>query len=129
MRIVTKVEYIDIIDMDKFYQMAIFNKMIESYSSDSKYTKPIYAKTINIYGHSFIVNGKEVIIGWHPEVEALFTPLKCIENNEKRVLDSYKKGYNKGKNSIWDFLKFNGPDTDYWWLPALIFTFIGVLLA
>jgi len=132
MKIVTRIEMIDV-NQDDFYQMPFtsYKPYVTPFSSDNRECESIKLKTTLIKGRHFCYGRDScIVIGWHPEVEELLNlPFECFENVQKDIEDSYNEGYRKGKNTIWDFIKINGPNTDYWWLPIPIFILIAVLLA
>jgi len=132
MKVVTRIEVLDVPDRDHIYQM-----MAEPYlppawpiSSDGKDCEPMDFSTVNIQGRRFCYGPNDcVVVGWHPQVEEMLNlPLECFENVQRDIGNARREGYKEGKNAIWDFLKINGPDTDYWWLPMPIFIAIAIIL-
>ena len=130
MRIITRIEVIDVRE-DDIYRMYArdIQPMVTPISSDKVDLRPININTVNITGRRFYRDGKCIVIGWHPGVEELLEfPLDALYGVDERVKNSYLDGFTKGKNVIWDFLKIDGPDTNYWWLPIPLFLILALFL-
>lgn len=133
MKIVTRIEVIDVKGDDHIYRMMRHEESPYLYpiSSDGKECEPVEFKTDLIRGRRFCTGPNDcIIIGWHPGVEQLLNlPINCFENVQRDIKNARSKGYDEGKNKIWNFLKVGKPETDYWWLPIPIFIAIGLILA
>jgi len=134
MRVITNIDYIDVSEDEYIYSSYINpEKRYRNYSSGEQPAKEEFFKVNReiITGRQFCYSRDEcIVIGFHSGVEkAINLPMECFENALKREDSKYKEGFKKGKNAIWDFLKINGKDTDYWWLPGIMFLVIGLMLA
>lgn len=132
MKVITRIEVMDVPEDRYRMESYPYEPYTRVYSSDNIGCKPVKFDVETIKGRRFCRNEECTYIGLHSGVEKLLElPMECFDNVQGDLMaarvTSRASGYKAGKDAMWDFLKLNGSDTDYWWLPIPLLMIVGIL--